>query len=57
MLTNYLLKFLIIFNNNLYEIAPLVYISDCQQFYLPTTFCQQLRLFTFPITNRAIAYK
>jgi len=28
-----------------------------QQLRLPTTFCQQLRLLTFPIANRAIAYK
>jgi len=35
----------------------LAYNPDCQQLCLPTTFCQQLRLSTFPIANRAITYK
>jgi len=35
----------------------LAYNPDCQQFRLPTTFCLQLCLSTFPIANRAIAYK
>jgi len=35
----------------------LAYNPDCQQFRLPTTFCQQLCLSTFPIANGAIAYK
>jgi len=37
--------------------VPLAYNPDCQQPRLPTTFCLQLRLPTFPIANRAIAYK
>jgi len=39
------------------ERVSLAYNPDCQQLRLPTTFCLQLRLPTFPIANRAIAYK
>jgi len=39
------------------EKASLVYNPDYQQLRLPTIICQQFRLFKFPITNRAIAYK
>jgi len=54
----YIIFFLLIFNiqhNEILGRGPLAYILNCQQLRLPTTFCQQLCLPTFPIANRAIA--
>ena len=44
-------------NSKFFGGVPFAYIPNCQQLRLHTTFCLQLRLPTFPIAYRAIAYK